>query len=445
MNFTELFHINPYEFWLFLKSTSKWLLIGSFVGILTGTASAIFLISLNWVTETRMANPWLLYVLPLAGFGVGWIYWRFGGDAAKGNNLVIDEVNNNRSKIPRRMMPFVLVGTLITHLFGGSAGREGTAIQMGASLADGLRRLLNLKGEDRRLMIMAGIAGGFGSVFGVPAAGFVFGMEVQSVGRMRYEGMIPCLVASFIGDTITRSLGAPHSHYPAMAVVPIDALVLAKVSLAAIAFGLSSMLFVELTHGIKTFNSRLNNWKPLHPVFGGIAIIALTLLLGTNDYLGLGLPLIHESLEGTNVFAFAFLLKLIFTSVTLGSGYLGGEVTPLFVIGATLGYSLGSLLGLDPHFLASIGLVAVFAGASNTPLACAIMGIELFGSGSALYLFLGCALAYLASGHRGIYLTQPVGFPKFGGSGIQEGESLETIRQNRRLPNIEDEAETPSL
>jgi H+/Cl- antiporter ClcA len=428
------------EFWLFLKSTTKWLLIGSLVGILAGTASAIFLISLNWVTETRMANPWLLYFLPLAGFVMGWVYWRFGGDAAKGNNLVIDEVNHNRSKIPRRMMPFVLVGTLITHLFGGSAGREGTAIQMGASLADGLRRLLNLRGDERRLILIAGISGGFGSVFGVPAAGFVFGMEVQSVGRVRYEGMIPCLVASFIGDLVTRSLGAPHSHYPAMAITPIDPFTLAKVSLAAILFGLTSMLFIELVHGIKTLNHRLNAWKPLHPVFGGIAIIALSLLLGTNDYLGLGLPLIHESLEGSNVFAFAFLLKLLFTAITLGSGFLGGEVTPLFVIGATLGYSLANLLGLDPHFLASIGLVAVFAGASNTPLACAIMGIELFGGGGALYLFLACALAYLASGHRGIYTTQLVGVPKFAGYELKEGDSLETIRQNGHLPKNEDES-----
>ena len=258
---------------------------------------------------------------------------------------------------------------------------------------------------------------------------------------MRYEGMIPCLVASFIGDFVTRSLGAPHSHYPAMAVTAIDPFILAKVSLAAIAFGLTSMLFVELVHGIKALNNRLNSWKPLHPVFGGIAIIALTLLLGTNDYLGLGLPLIHESLEGSNVFAFAFLLKLLFTAITLGSGYLGGEVTPLFVIGATLGYSLGNLLGLEPHFLASIGLLAVFAGASNTPLACAIMGIELFGSGATLYLFLGCALAYLASGHRGIYTTQLVGFPKFAGFEVKEGESLEAIRQNGHLPEIVDETE----
>lgn len=426
------------EFYYFLRATTKWLILGSVVGILAGTASAIFLISLAWATETRMENTWLVYLLPIAGFAVGWLYWRFGGDASKGNNLVIDEVNHNRSRIPRRMMPFVLIGTLITHLFGGSAGREGTAIQMGASLADGLRRLLGFQNDDRRLLIMAGISGGFGSVFGVPAAGFIFGMEVQNVGRMRYEGLIPCLVASFVGDYVTRAWGAPHSHYPAMAHIPIDPLLLAKVSIAAILFGLTSMLFIELTHAIKRLNQRLSSWKPLHPVFGALAIIALTLLLGTQDYLGLSLPLIQASVSGEGVLPYAFLLKLVFTAITLGSGFLGGEVTPLFVIGSTLGFSLGLLFGIEPSFLASIGLVAVFAGASNTPLACAIMGVELFGSGSALYLFLGCSLAYLASGHRGIYTTQPIGFPKFGGMGISEGENLQMIseRKNAEVPNI---------
>jgi H+/Cl- antiporter ClcA len=437
----QLLPLNPLEFWLFLRSTAKWLVLASLVGILAGTASAIFLIALAWVTETRVSQPWLLYLLPLAGFIVGWVYWRFGGDAGKGNNLVIDEVNHNRSQIPRRMMPFVLIGTLITHLFGGSAGREGTAIQMGASLADGLRRLLRLNTNDRRLIIMAGISGGFGSVFGVPATGFVFGMEVQSVGRIRYEGLIPCLVASYIGDYVTRSLGAPHSHYPPMAVVPIDPILLAKVSIAAIAFGLTSLLFIELTHGIKHLNQRLTTWKPLHPVLGAIAIIILTFLVGSHDYLGLSLPLIHDSLDGTGGIVYAFLLKVLFTAITLGSGFLGGEVTPLFVIGATLGFTLGRILGVEPTFLAAIGLVAVFAGASNTPLACAIMGIELFGSGSALYLFLGCALAYLASGHRGIYQTQPVDFPKYHGFEIQAGDNLEAISSRRYVSPVAEDKE----
>lgn len=427
----ELFHFNRGDFVAFLQTTAKWTLFGSAVGILAGTASAIFLLTLAWATQTRLNYPGLLFLLPLAGLGVGWIYARFGGAAALGNNLVIDEVNNNQSKIPLRMAPLVLLGTLVTHLFGGSAGREGTAIQMGASLADGLRRLFRLNAADRRLMIMAGISGGFGSVFGVPVAGFIFGMEVQSVGRIRYEGMIPCLVAAYVGDWVTRAWGAPHTHYPPLANLEIAPGLIFKVALAGVAFGLTSALFVELTHGIKQIMRRITSWSPLYPVIGGCMVISLTLLTGTKDYLGLSLPLIQNSVNGTGVVLYAFLLKVIFTAITLGTGYLGGEVTPLFVVGSTLGYSLGHLLGVDPAFLASIGLVAVFAGASNTPLACAMMGIEIFGGGSPLYLVLGCVMAYLASGHRGIYVTQSVGSPKARGVDVLTDESLKALAARR--------------
>lgn len=426
-----LFHIDPQEFQFFLRMLTKWSLIGGVTGVLAGTASAVFLISLEWATHFRLENPSLLFLLPIAGFGVGWIYHRFAGDAAQGNNLVIEEVHSNQSRIPLRMAPLVLLGTVITHLFGGSAGREGTAIQMGASLADNLRRVLRLQTVDRRLIIMAGISGGFASVFGTPVAGFVFGMEVQSVGRIRYEGVIPCLAAAYVGDLTTRAWGVAHSHYPALANIEIDPVLLLKIIAAGIAFGLTSILFVELIHQIKHLQSHFVKYPPLRPVMGGITIIALTLLLGTPDYLGLSLPLIQQSVGGEGVVTFAFLLKLIFTAITLGSGYFGGEVTPLFVIGSTLGFTLGRLLGVDPAFMASIGFVAVFAGASNTPLACALMGIELFGGSSPLYLILGCFIAYLASGHRGIYITQRVGTPKSIGADVQVEESLKTIAERR--------------
>jgi H+/Cl- antiporter ClcA/CBS domain-containing protein len=367
----------------------------------------------------------------VAGLLIGWLYFQFGGAAAQGNNLVIDEVNRNRSRIPLRMAPLVLLGTVVTHLFGGSAGREGTAIQMGASLADGVRRVLRLNQEDRRLSLMAGISGGFGSVFGVPVAGAVFGMEVQGVGRIYYEGLIPCLVASYVGDLVTRAWGVPHAHYPQFANVPIQPGLLLMVMIAGTAFGLASLVFVELTHAIKRMMALTTKWTPLYPLVGGVTIIAMTWLVGSQDYLGLSLPLIENSFNGQGVLMFAFLLKLIFTAVTLGTGYLGGEVTPLFVIGATLGYSLGGILGVDPTFLAAIGLVAVFAGASNTPLACALMGVELFGGGLTIYLFLGCIVAYLASGHRGIYATQLVHIPKVHGVTVQKGENLQMLAARR--------------
>lgn len=428
----NVLHINLRDFAAFWRTFAKWTLLGGAVGVLSGTASAIFLITLAWATNIRLEFPALLWLLPLGGFLVGWLYYRFAGTSVQGNNLVIDEVHANQARIPARMAPFVLFGTIMTHLFGGSAGREGTAIQMGASLADSLRRVLRLSRADRRLLIMAGISGGFGSVFGTPVAGFVFGMEVQSVGRIRYEGIIPCLVAAYVGDLTTRWWGAAHSHYPHLANLEIEPGLLIKVAIAAVAFGLTSTLFVELTHAIKALQARYIAYPPLRPVIGGAAIVALTLLLGTTDYLGLSLPLIQQSVNGTGVVTFAFLLKLIFTAITLGSGFLGGEVTPLFVIGSTLGYTVGTLLGVDPAFMAALGFVAVFAGASNTPLACALMGIELFGGGSPLYLILGCVLAYLVSGHRGIYHTQRIDSPKYSGVLVLQDESLRAFAERHR-------------
>jgi H+/Cl- antiporter ClcA/CBS-domain-containing membrane protein len=424
--FGGLTHFDPREQWAIFRFVLRWVVLGGLAGVLAGIASAVFLISLQWATATRTANGWLVLLLPVAGLAVGWVYQRYAGTAARGNNLVVEEVNTNHASIPLRMAPLVLAGTVVTHLFGGSAGREGTAIQMGASLADGLRQVLRLDREDRRLMLMAGISGGFGSVFGTPLAGFVFGLEVQRVGRVRYEGVVPCLAAAVVGDLVTRGLGAPHSHYPPLAAGNADGLLALKVAAAGLLFGLASLLFIELTHTIKNLARRLIPQAALRPAAGGVVIILLALIFGS-DYLGLSLPLIGQALDGTGVVTFAFLLKLVFTAVTLGTGFLGGEVTPLFVIGSTLGYTLSFLLGVEPSWLASIGFVAVFAGASNTPLASLLMGVELFGGASAPYLAIGCFVAYLASGHRSIYVTQVLNAGKAASLTFTPDSSLETL------------------
>jgi H+/Cl- antiporter ClcA len=386
---------------------AKWTLLGAAIGVLAGLASTIFLFSLDWATRFRDAHPAIILALPAAGALLGFAYQRFAGDAAQGNHLVIEEIHSNQSRIPRRMAPMILLGTVATHLFGGSAGREGTALQMGAALADALRQALRLDRHDRRLLLMAGISGGFGSVFGTPVAGFVFGMEVQALGRIRYEGLVPCLVAACVGDLTARALGVPHAHYPLLPSTLIEPLLLAKIALAGLACGLVARAFIELTHAVKHLAERISRpW--LRPAAGGFALLALTALVGSRDYLGLSLPLAARAVHGEDVVLWAFALKLVFTALTLGSGFLGGEVTPLFVIGATLGHALGRLLGVDPAFMAALGFVAVFAGASNTPLACVLMGVELFGGGALVYSLTLCAVAYLASGHRSIYRTQRI-------------------------------------
>ncbi len=422
--------VNLGEHQAFMRMLVKWVVLGSVVGVLSGTASAVFLTALNWATAVRVANPALLFLLPMAGLAIGWAYYRHGGSAVRGNNLGIEQVHLNNDPIPLRMAPLVLVGTVLTHLFGGSAGREGTAIQMGSSLADWLRRVLRLAGDDRRLMLMAGMSGGFGSVFGTPIAGFMFALEAPAMGRIRYDGVIPCLTAALVGDLVTRAWGVGHSHYPALAEIGIQPLLLGAVVLAGIAFGWVALAFVELLEAIRHYSRKMIAYPPLRPVVGGLMVIGLTLIFGTQDYPGLSLPLIQNTMNGTGVEPLAFALKIVFTAVTLGTGFVGGEVTPLFVMGATAGYSIGRLMGIDPAFMAALGFVAVFAGASNTPLACTIMAVELFGGGSLLYVGVACFVAYLASGHRGIYATQLIGTPKTAGD-VRTDESIEALSKRR--------------
>lgn len=415
----------------------KWIVLGAAVGILAGGASAGFLVSLDWATNAREAHPWLLFLLPVAGFLVGLGYHYGGGKSAQGNNLIIDEIHEPRAWIPKRMAPLVYVGTILTHLFGGSAGREGTAIQMSGGLTDGFNRLTRLPPDDRRLLLIAAIAGGFGAVFGVPIAGCVFALEVQAVGRMRYDAIIPALTAPIVGDLVVHGLGVHHTPTPHFAAITLTAALLAKVAVAGLAFGLTSVLFSELTHGIKKASAVLVRWSPARPLIGGAIIIALTYAVGSRDYLGLSIPLITRSLAGgVGVIGFAFALKLLFTSVTLGSGFQGGEVTPLFVIGATLGATLGHLLGVPVPLMAALGFVAVFAGATNTPLACTIMGVELFGGAPMVLLAVACVVSYVFSSHRGIYGAQRIDTPK--GSDQLDADdgrvlTLSVLARQRRL------------
>ncbi|MCB0972263.1 MAG: chloride channel protein [Acidimicrobiales bacterium] len=392
-------------------ATVRWwarlLALAAAVGVLAGLASAGFLATLEWATETRVAHPALLWGLPFAGFAIGLAYHHRGKGSAAGNNLILDEIGETRSWIPRRMAPLVYGGTIATHLFGGSAGREGTAIQMAGSLADGLNRRFGVEGTDRRLVLLAAIAGGFGSVFGVPAAGFVFALEVQPVAGLRLRALPLTVVASVVGNAAVHLTGVDHTPLPHVDAVDWSAPLVAKVALAAVAFGLTSVAFAEGIHRTKALLARAVSWPPLRPLLGGFAIIALTYLVGTRDYLGLSLPLIGESMAGgAGIVAGAFALKLLFTVVTLGSGFQGGEVTPLFVIGTTLGVTLANALDVPVPLLAALGFVAVFAGATNTPIACTVMGIELFGPEAALLFALACTVSYVASGPGGIYTSQ---------------------------------------
>jgi H+/Cl- antiporter ClcA len=389
-----------------LAALGQWILLGTLVGVLCGSASAAFLWLLERATEVRTGHEAIVYTLPVAGLVIGWIYERFGQSIKAGNNLVIDTIHDEGPEIPLRMAPMVLIGTVLTHVFGGSAGREGTAVQMGASITDWVSHRLRVGRHMRRQLLAAGVAGGFGSVFGTPIAGTVFGLEFIVLGRIEYDALLPALVASIVGDMTTRALGIGHTHYPSAPHVSLTPLLLLKWLVFAAAVALVTTAFIELTHFIKTRGEKQIARLPVRMFLGGLVIVGLWKLVGTSDYLGLGVPMIVRSFQDPNLPMYAFALKLVFTAITLGAGFLGGEVTPLFFVGAALGSVLARLLGIPIELGAGVGLAAVFAASSNTPLALSIMAMELLGAPVFPHVVIVCVVAYLLTGHRSIYPAQ---------------------------------------
>ena len=387
----------------------RWLLVGSVVGLMAGTASALLLWSLNWATATREVHRWLILLLPIAGLAVGCLYHFYGRSVEAGNNLLLEGIHAEASRpattIPLRMTPLILLGTFLTHLFGGSAGREGTALQMGASLADQLARPLRLDRRARRTLLLCGISAGFASVFGTPLAGAVFGMEVVTVGVIEYRALLPCMIAAFVGDFTTRAWRVQHTVYRVSDSPLLSAKTVGEAALAGVAFGLCAMLFSRLTHWLGGQFKRWIRWAPLRPLVGGVIVAAAVFAMGTTKYIGLGIPTIVAAFAGPQP-PWDWALKLIFTAVTLGAAFKGGEVTPLFFIGATLGNALAYGLPLGHSLLAGMGFVAVFAGAANTPVASTLMAFELFGGEAGVFCGIACVFSYWCSGSKGIYRSQ---------------------------------------
>ncbi|WP_442902351.1 voltage-gated chloride channel family protein [Flavobacterium sp.] len=395
----------------FAKATGfyilRWVVLTLILGTVIGSASAGFLVSLDWVTKTRENHLVLLAFLPLAGLVIGLVYHYYGKEVQAGNNLLLDTLYTPKEKIPFKMAPLVYLGTLLTHLFGGSAGREGTAVQMAGALGDQITPWLKLNPDNRKTLLTAAVAAGFASVFGTPLAGAIFGLEVVRVGKVRYPSLLPVFAAAIWANYVTHLWQVAHTPYRILAKTDWEPVFFVYCIGAGILFGLTAAAFSKLMHGTTHVFNRIIAYPPLRPFWGGVLVAVGVWVLGTSKYIGLGLPTILESFDQPLPFA-VFALKLGFTVLTLGAGFKGGEVTPLFFIGATLGSALSGIIPLPTALLAAMGFVAVFAGATNTPLACTVMGLELFGIENGTYLALACVVAYLSSGHHSIYTSQRV-------------------------------------
>ena len=398
------------------RAFGAWIALGSLVGAACGGASALLLWLLDVVTHFREHNEVIVYALPLAGLVIGLLYDRFGKSIQGGANLIIDSVHEDSPQIPVRMAPMVLFGTVLTHLFGGSAGREGTAVQMGGSLADLISHAFKLNPTLRRELLAAGVAGGFASVFGTPIAGLVFGLEVIILGRLSYDALLPALVAAVVGDMVTRGLGIVHTAYPTVAPLALSPLVLGKLVVFGVAVAVTAVVFVELVHSLKKHMERSVPRLALRMAIGGASVVLLWKVVGTSDYLGLGVPTIVRAFHDADLVPYAFALKLLFTAVTLSAGFLGGEVTPLFFVGAALGNIMARVLGLPLDMGAGLGLAAVFAACANTPLALSIMAIELCGVAMAPHVVIVAVVAFLLTGNRSIYTAQRLARQKDGGA-----------------------------
>lgn len=377
-------------------------------GLAAGLSATAFQKLLSWANDTRTQYPHFLWLLPVAGFLIGWAYHRYGKGAQKGLNLIIEEIQEPKNVTPFRTSPLILLSSILTHLVGGSAGREGAVVQMGASLADQISRYSTITGHQRKVLLSAAAGASFGAAIGAPFAGVIFGMEMITIGRFKIQAIAECLIASFTGYYFALALGISHFHFPKLQVSWISPQLWIATGLGAIFFGLGARAFVVLTDQMHSFFHRFVIHPSFRPFFGGLLLLLLFQIPGSLRYAGLGLDVIEDSFRQSTQMTDPF-WKIFFTSLTVGSGFKGGEFIPLLFTGVTMGSALTAILGslsLPMSFLPSLGFAAIFGAASNTPITCTIMAIEIFGYEIGPYALTACLLSSLISGKKSIYSAQ---------------------------------------
>ena len=393
----------------FIGTFCKWLVIAGITGGVGGLVGSAFHLSVQWAAATRAAHPWLLWLLPAGGLVIAGLY-RLARMENTNTNAIIDAIHFG-DRVPLTLVPCIYLSTVITHLFGGSAGREGAALQIGGSLGCYIGRLFHLDEKDMRLATLCGMSAVFAALFGTPLTATIFALEVISVGVFYYSALVPCIVASLAAFAISRSFGIPPTRFAVLA-EPLQVGLLVRVAGLAIVCSLMSIVFCLAMHETERLLARRVPNSFLRIALGGAAIVALTLLVGTGDYNGAGVEIIARAVEQGRAAPAAFFWKLVFTAVTIGCGFKGGEVVPTFFIGATLGCVVGPLLGIPAGFAAALGLVCVFCGAVNCPIASVMLSVELFGSTELVYFALACGIAYMLSGYFGLYSSQKILYSK---------------------------------
>ena len=391
----------------------KWLVISILTIGLIGSATAWFLIALDFVTIWRTDHIWVVNFLPLIGLGIGYAYHYFGTAVQKGNNLILEThqaeettsssstTSTSTKPIPLLMAPLVFISTLLTHVAGGSAGREGTAVQMGGAIADQFTTLFKLSSAERRTILIMGVSAGFAAVFGTPWAAAVFALEIMSFKKVKFENIIPSFAAAFGAHYVCLAWMVKHTAYSIDIIPSISASTISWTMLAGLIFGLAALLFIYTGKIFEALFSKIK-FEPMRPFIGGIIIALFIVVANSTKYIGLGIPSIVDAFNEP-AGSFDFALKILLTSLTLSAGFKGGEVTPLFFIGAALGNILIWIIPFPMALLAGMGFVAVFAGATHCVIASIIMGIELFGIQAGMYVGLASMVAYFASGMNGIY------------------------------------------
>ncbi len=389
----------------------KWIIFAIIVGAIVGLCGTAFYFALSLVTVLRTQNTWLIFLLPIGGLGIVAMYRFLHNEKDTGTNLVISAIHSD-DELPLRMAPLIFVSTLITHLFGGSAGREGAALQMGGSIGNALGKLFRFDDKDKHVMIMCGMSAAFSALFGTPMAAAILPMEMVSVGVMYYIALVPCVISSLVAHGIAYSFGVSNEMFIIRSIPKFGIITSIEISVLAILCALVSILFCVLLHKSEDLYKRFFTNPYIRVIAGGCIIIVLTLLVGNQDYNGTGINIIEHCINGT-VRPEAFLLKMIFTALTLGAGYKGGEIVPSFFTGAAFGCLFGNLLGFSPTLCTAVGMTAVFCGVTNCPITSLLISFELFGYDGMPYFLLATALSYMLSGYFGLYRSQKIVYSKY--------------------------------